>query len=125
PGGRRAPERYLMLLFGLLVVFVLEYTRPDNYLPLIASIKLYALVPLIVFAFALGSQGRSPNGIIFSSNIAKFLLAMLVLAALSIITALDPTRAWQFWQALLGYVMLFFMIAKVCDDRNKLKWLFR
>jgi len=114
-----------MLLFGLLIVFVLEYTRPDNYLPLIASLKLYALVPLIVFVCALASQGRNPNGIIFGSNIGKFLLAILLLAALSIITALDPTRAWQFWQALLGYVMLFFMIAKVCDDRDKLKWLFR
>lgn len=114
-----------MLLFGLLIVFVLEYTRPDHYLPLIVSLKLYALVPLTVFVLALAAQGRNPNGIIFSSNIAKFLLAMLLLAALSIITALDPSRAWQFWQALLGYVMLFFMIAKVCDDRNKLKWLFR
>ena len=114
-----------MLLFGLLLVFVLEYTRPDHYLPLIVSLKLYALVPLTIFVFALGAQGRNPNGIIFSSNITKFLLAILALAGLSIIAALDPTRAWQFWQALLGYVMLFFMIAKVCDDRNKLKWLFR
>lgn len=114
-----------MLLFGLLLVFVLEYTRPDHFLPFIATLKLYALVPLVIFIGALGMQGRHSNGAILGSNVGKFLLGMLLLAALSIITALSPSRAWQFWQTLLGYLMLFFMIAKVCDDTNKLKWLFR
>lgn len=114
-----------MLLFGLLIVFVLEYTRPDQFMPLIISLKLYALVPLSVFFSALVAESRNSNAAIFHSNITKLLLALLLLAALSIVTALDKNRAWQVWQGLLGYVLLFFMIAKLCDDREKLKWVFR
>lgn len=114
-----------MLLFGLLIVFVLEYTRPDQFFPFIVSLKLYALVPLSVFVVAFGAQTRNPNGVIFGSTITKLLLALLLLAGLSIVTALDKDRAWLFWQSLLGYILLFFMIAKLCDSREKLKWVFR
>jgi putative inorganic carbon (hco3(-)) transporter len=41
------------------------------------------------------------------------------------LTALDKSRAWQVWQGLLGYILLFYMIAKLCDSRDRLKWLFR
>lgn len=114
-----------MLLFGLLLVFVLEYTRPDQFAPFITSLKLYALVPLSVFIAAFAAQTCNPNGVIFGSTITKLLLALLLLAALSIVTALDSDRAWLFWQSLLGYILLFFMIAKLCDSRDKLKWVFR
>lgn len=114
-----------MLYFGLLIVFVLEYTRPDQFFPFIVSLKLYALVPLSVFVMAFAAESRNQNGVIFESVITKLLLAMLLLAGVSIITALDKTRAWDHWQTLLGYVLLFFMIAKLCDSQEKLKWLFR
>lgn len=114
-----------MLFFGLLTVFVLEYTRPDQFLPFILSLKLYALVPLSVFLAAFVAQTRNPNEVIAGSSIAKLLLALLVLTALSILTALDKSRAWEFWQGMLGYILLFFMIAKLCDSREKLKWVFR
>jgi len=114
-----------MLFFSLLIVFVLEYTRPDQFFPFIMSLKLYALVPLVVFMAAFAAKTRNPNEVIFSSSITKLLLALLLLAALSIFTALDKSRAWQVWQGLLGYILLFFMIAKLCDSRDKLKWVFR
>lgn len=114
-----------MLFFSLLLVFVLEYTRPHQFLPFIESLKLYAIVPLSVFVLAFMAQTRNANEVIFKSAITKLLLALLVLAAASILTALDKDRAWQVWQALLGYFLLFFMIAKLCDSRERLKWLFR
>lgn len=114
-----------MLFFSLLLVFVLEYTRPHQFMPFIESLKLYAIVPLSVLVLALMAQTRNANEVIFKSTITRLLLALLVLAALSILTALNKERAWQVWQALLGYVFLFFMIAKLCDSREKLKWLFR
>lgn len=114
-----------MLLFGLMIVFILEYTRPDQFLPFILSLKLYALVPLTVFVASLAADSRNSNAVIFGSPITKILLAMLLLAALSIITALDSNRAWVFWQAMFGYVLLYFMIAKLCDTPDRLKWVFR
>lgn len=114
-----------MLFFSLLIVFVLEYTRPDQFFPFIISLKLYALVPLVVFFAAFVSQRRNTNEAILESNITKLVIGLLLLALVSILTALDKTRAWQAWQTLLGYVLLFFMVSKLCDTREKLKWLFR
>lgn len=114
-----------MAFFGLLIVFVLEYTRPNQFFPFIISLKLYAIVPLVVFIAAFAAESRNPNNVIFDSTTTKLLLALLVLAGLSILTALNMSRAWQVWQGLLGYIMLFFMIAKLCDSQYRLKWLFR
>lgn len=114
-----------MIFFGLLIVFVLEYTRPDQFLPFIHSLRLYALVPLTVFIAAFAATTRNPNEVIFASSITRLLLALLMLATLSISTALDKSQASQVWQGLLGYILLFFMIAKLCDSREKLEWLFR
>jgi hypothetical protein len=68
-----------MLFFSLLIVFVLEYTRPDHFLPFIMSMKLYALVPLAVFVASFAAKTRNSNEVIFSSNITRLLLALLIL----------------------------------------------
>lgn len=114
-----------MLFFGLMIVFVLDYTRPDQFFPFILPLKLYALVPMTVLLFALMANTRNSNAEIFGSGTGRLLLWLLMLAAVSMFFALDFDRAWVTWQALLGYMLLFFMVAKLCDSKSRLKWLFR
>lgn len=114
-----------MLLAGLLLVFILDYTRPDQFLPFIIQLKLYSLVPITVFVASLIAETRNPNGEIIGSSMGKLLLLLLALATISALFAINKDRAWDMWKALLGYLFLFFMIAKLCDDKDKIKWLFR
>lgn len=114
-----------MPFFGLLVVFVLEYTRPHQILPFIEPLRLYAVLPIIVLLLALGAKTRNTNGEILTSSIGKGLLAFLAIATVSLVFAFYKERAWLIWQALLGYIFLFFMVAKLCDDKDKIRSLFR
>lgn len=114
-----------MLLAGLLLVFILDYTRPDDLLPFIASLKLYALVPVLVFVAALAANTRTPNEIIWRADISKLLMWLFVCITISTVAAMRRDIAWTTWQGVLGYMFLFFMIAKGCDYIDKLKWVFR
>lgn len=114
-----------MLFSWLILVFILEYTRPDNFLPLITQLNLYSLVPIGLFFVSLIATTRTTNSEVLASPMGKLLLALVFLASVSALFAVNKTMAWDMWRALLGYFFLFFMVAKLCDDRNKLEWLFR
>ena len=67
----------------ILVVIFFEYTRPDHFLPLIATLKIYLILPLIVLAYSVFSNGSVSNSDIFSainSKLITFLLALLLLS---------------------------------------------
>lgn len=114
-----------MLFFGLLVVIIFDYTRPDDFLPFILSLNLYAILPLVVFAGSWIAVTRHKNSEIFGSPMGKLLVALFVVVTVSSLAAMYRDRAWEFWQATLGYLLLFFMVAKLCDDVGKIKWVFR
>ena len=80
---------------------------------------------MTVLFFALMVTTRNKNGEIFGSSIGKPLFWLLALATVSMAFALDMDRAWQTWKALFGYLFLFFMVAKLCDSKARIKWLFR
>ncbi|KAA3628670.1 MAG: hypothetical protein DWQ09_07470 [Proteobacteria bacterium] len=114
-----------MLFSWLILVFILEYTRPDHFLPFITQLKLYSILPLGLFFVTLVSATRTPNSEVLKSTTGKLLLALLLIASVSALFAINKNMAWDKWRALLGYIFLFFMVAKLCDDRKKIAWLFR
>lgn len=114
-----------MPLLCLLLVLVLEYVRPDDLFPFIRTLNLYAIIPLVVVAIAWVSASRHKNGEIFGSAIGKILVGIFIAVTVATIAAMYRDRAWDFWQATLGYLLLFFMLAKICDDQDKVRWVFR
>lgn len=114
-----------MMFFGLLTVFILEYTRPDHFFPFIMQIKLYSIVPIALFMLSLVVTTRNSTGEILSSSVSKMFLVLLLLAVISALFAINKDRSLDVLEALLGYLFLFFMVVKLCDDKDKIKWLFR
>lgn len=114
-----------MLFSWLILVFILEYTRPDHFLPFIMQLKLYSVVPFGLFFVSIFATTRIQNSEIVKSTTGKLLISFFLLASVSAFFAINKAMAWDMWRALLGYLFLFFMVAKLCDDRRKLEWLFR
>lgn len=114
-----------MLFAWLVIVFVLEYTRPHQFIPFIATIKLYSIAPIGLFVVSLFATTRNTNAEILKSTIGKLLLLFFFLVTVSAIFSINKHYAWDRWRQVLGYLFLFFMIAKICDSEVKLSWLFR
>jgi probable O-glycosylation ligase (exosortase A-associated) len=112
-----------MLYYGLLVSFVLEYVRPGTYLPLINALKLNAAVPILVFVLALYVQRQNANADILAHRNSKWLAFFMGLLALSVLRADVTLYSFNIFKTILGYVFLYFVVAKLLDDYKKLNGL--
>lgn len=112
-----------MLYKGLILVFIMEYMRPDTFIPLIGALKINTLLPLILFAMSFISkdQEKLSNKQIPQINEARWLLFFLSLIVLSILTADVTFYAFNIFKAVLGYIFLFWIIAREVNTLNRLK----
>jgi len=115
-----------MIYWGLLLFFVLEYVRPSSYIPALAVMKLNTLVPVLS---ALGSlvsgRGRVATQQLFSEPQTKLLLAFLGLIVVSVLTADVTDYAWTIFTAVLGYFLVFWVIAQQVTTLARVKGLFK
>ncbi len=107
----------------LLIVLFMEYMRPDTYLPLIGALKINVLLPLLLFAvcFVSSDTEKLSNFQILKTGPARLLLLLLGLTVLSVMTADVTLYSFRVYKAVLGYVFLFWIIAKEVNSLNRLK----
>lgn len=112
-----------MIYFGLLLVFVVEYMRPGSYVPALGILN--SVIPLGMFVVSLLVSGKTTNGEVLRERNTLWLLFFLSLIAISVlVTAEVRFYAYRRFLQVLGYVLLFFMIAKLTTDVRRLKLLF-
>lgn len=113
-----------MIYIGLLIVFFLEYTRPHDLLPFIVTIKLYSVLPILLFLTASFQRSRISNAQVWSSLQAKMLIVFLLMSLLAIGLGWNRMMAQEMFTTILGYLLLFFLVAKSIDSTERVRGLF-
>src|SRR5687767_2095873 len=110
------------MTYALLLAFVLvEYIRPTSYVPALAVLKLNSLIPLSAFATSLISAGPQTMQRVMSDRTTMLVAGIYLLVWGSFPTADVQERAWDAQMILLGYVIVFWVVAAEVTSIPKAK----
>lgn len=105
----------------LLIALFVEYARPTNQLGLQSFSFFYSVVPMLLLLVQSFAPGLRPMKEILSDRIAKWLLLLVGIVFLSWgMNAFDATGS-QFFQMMLGYIVLFFLVARIVTTETRLR----
>jgi probable O-glycosylation ligase (exosortase A-associated) len=113
-----------MIYYALLLFFVLEYMRPGSYIPGLNAIRLNSIVPLVVILGTLLTASPVSNQAVLRESNTKIVLFMLGLIVLSVLTADVTMYAFTVFTTVLGYVLMYWVLARQITDLRRLKGLF-
>lgn len=111
-----------MIYLGLLLFFVLEYVRPSNAFPWMARAN--SIVPILVSLGAIVASGRVTNADVFEAPATRSFLVFMGLLLLSVLTTDVTWRAVDITWAVIGYMLIYWAIAKTVTSFRLLKGLF-
>lgn len=114
-----------MVYYGLLLFFVLEYVRPNNYLPALNALHLNSLVPLVIVVATLFGGGRITNQEVLREPNARIILALLVLIIGSILTADVTLYAFNVFKTVFGYGLVTWVIMRQLTDLRQITGVFK
>lgn len=101
-----------MSYFFLLMFFGVEYVRPTSYVPALTILHLNSIVPLIAFAGSvLSGTASAAFRWLGSDPGTRAVAALLTLVGISLITSDVQTFAWDRFTAILGYAIIFVVLA--------------
>ncbi|MGE0030130.1 MAG: O-antigen ligase family protein [Steroidobacteraceae bacterium] len=110
------------LLYGwLLAALFVEYARPANQLTFLQFPYFYSLVPMTLMLVQSFARGLKPIKEIFSDRIAKWVLVLLGAVAASWAASGFNHYGSLPFQATLGYVFLFVLIARIVTTEARLR----
>jgi putative inorganic carbon (HCO3(-)) transporter len=109
-------------LYGwLLFAIFLEYARPTLQIPFLAAIPfLYSIVPLLLLVFTCFASSLRPWPQIFGDKFTKWVMIFLGLVLLSYLVSGFAQQSLNVVERVLGYVFLFFMIARLATSERRL-----
>ena len=113
-----------MLFNGLLTSLFLEYVNPGSYIPVIQSIKIGTILPLVILIFAVSQKEPVNNGRMLSQATTKWIIFYVLLVVISLLTADVTEYAYKIFKNVLGNVFWFVMIVKLVTDYGKLEKVF-
>jgi len=121
-GEQATRKYYLILLLGLFF----EYARPGSFVPGLDALKLYSLIPggLFIAIWFYKGPGLNAFSAVFKDPMAKWLMIYLGLIALSVLHADVTTKAFEMFTVALGYIIYFFLIARIVTTRRRLMGVF-
>jgi putative inorganic carbon (hco3(-)) transporter len=107
-------------LYGwLLLCLFMEYARPASFFPFLNIPSLYSILPLLLFLVTLFAPGVRSAREAFSDKQAKWIFALLGVVFLSFVVF--RAYAIEVFTSVLGYVMLFTVIARVCTTWTRIR----
>lgn len=115
--GRSTRYLYMWLLLALFF----EYARPGSFVPGLNALKLNSLLPLSLFVFCLFAKDLRPYPQIAQDPLAKWIAAYFGLIALSVTHAEVTLYAYTVMTGALGYLLLTFMIVRVCTTAERVR----
>jgi putative inorganic carbon (hco3(-)) transporter len=120
PARRARNEPNTGFLYGwLLLCLFLEYARPASFFPFLNIPSLYSILPLLLFVVSLFVPGLRSAKEAFSDKQAKWIFALLGVVFLSF--AIFRSYAIDVFTSVLGYVLLFMVIARVCTTWDRVR----
>jgi putative inorganic carbon (hco3(-)) transporter len=112
---------YALLLF----FFFLEYMRPNGYIPQLTVLHLNSLVPLALMIGAVVSSRGVPNREVLIERNTRLLAVLLVMMMFSVLMADISARANVIFMAVLGYVLVYWVICRQLTDIDRVKGVFK
>lgn len=108
------------LVYGwLLAAIFLEYARPASFFPILQIPSFYSVFPLLLFVVSLFAPGLRSAQEAFSDRQSKWLFALLGAVFLNMLVFW--TYSIDIFTQVLGYVMLFAVIARVCTTWERVR----
>lgn len=111
----------MMVYYGLLLYFVLEYIRPGSYVPAFNALHLNSIVPLAVLLGSLLSKGKVKVSDVFGSMNARWIMFLLSLLVISGLTCDVKHYALDVFEKVLGYCFVFVVLKKELYDIDRIK----
>lgn len=109
----------------LILFFFVEYVRPTSYVPALTVLKLNSLVPIGAFLASLSSgAAAAAKERIGDDPGVKAVFGILGLVFLSVLTADVQEFAWDRFTALVGYVIIFWVLLSELTTIGRIKGLF-
>ncbi|MCL4874160.1 O-antigen ligase family protein [bacterium] len=125
PRETTAPFTGKIQYYGLMLFFVLEYVRPNNYLPQLNALHLNSLVPAVVIAVTIFSSASPGNLAVLRYRNTKLILFFVLLIVGSVITADVTLYAFDKFKTIIGYVLMYFVICRAARTEDRLKGLLK
>jgi putative inorganic carbon (hco3(-)) transporter len=113
-----------VIYFCLILFFVFEYVRPGSFVPALNLLRLNSLIPLVVVIGTMIQKQDTAPGLMseWSSKILFFILGMVTL---SVLTSEVRMYAFEVFTAVLGYVLIYWVIPKQATDVEHIKGIFK
>ncbi len=116
----KRPAQDGSFIYGwLLLALFLEYARPASFFPFLNIPFFYSAVPLLLFAASLFTPGLRSAKEAFADKQAKWIFALLGVVLLSML--IFRSYAIAVFTSVLGYVMLFVVISRVCTSWERIR----
>lgn len=117
---RRRAEPDGGFIYGwLLVALFMEYSRPASFFPFLNIPMLYSIVPFLLFVASLFTPGLRTAKETFADPQSKWIFALLGVVFVSMLAF--RAYAIETFTSVLGYVMLFSVIARVCTTWKRIR----
>lgn len=113
-----------LLFFGLLLFFIFEYIRPGSYFPILERAKLNTIIPVTVFILTFFAYGGRSHSDILNVRSAKWLLLFIFLFPVQVFTADVTLYVWNTFRAIVGYLLIYFVIIKQVTSIQRIKAVF-
>jgi putative inorganic carbon (hco3(-)) transporter len=110
--------------YWLIACIICEYARPASFIPFLRIPFLYSALPLVLFAVQFGIKGLRPPKEILADPLAKVLLFFFGMMAVSIGWSASMLYAWDATKLVMGYVILFWLISRICTTQARLRGIF-
>lgn len=111
-----------MIYYAFLLFFVLEYVRPGNYMPALNTLN--SLVPLSIIAGTFVTRSKVSNQDVVSETNGKILGTFLGLILISVPTAAVTLYAYNVMTAVVGYILIFWVIRRQLTSRARIMGVF-
>jgi probable O-glycosylation ligase (exosortase A-associated) len=114
-----------MIYYGILLFFILDYVRPTSYVPALMVLHLNSLVPLMVAVGSFSDSGPVKNADLLAEQTTKLFIFFLGLIAFAMVWVDVTSYAYAMLIAVLGYVLIFWSIAKQTTNLERIKGIFK
>ena len=112
------------LYWWLLLAVFFEYARPGYQYHFLLAIPLNSILPLSLFVVSLLAGGQRPWSEITRDNMWKWPIIMVIFVLASMGWASVTTYTYNTFMLILGYLILFLLIARIITTPSRLRGLF-
>jgi probable O-glycosylation ligase (exosortase A-associated) len=94
------------------------------YFPVLETLRINTVVPLVAFALALLAPAGRPNGVIFRHPVTRWMLFFVALFCVQFLTADVKLYVFEKLTAIIGYLLIYYVILRNVTTAKRCKAVF-